>query len=105
MKKFLTILFLFSIILFLPIESNAQNNNSKIHPYLQTILLNASNNEMINVYATLEEQYSLDELKQQASFFQKKEKQKEVVRILKEFANQKQQAVRSTLRTQNNRIL
>ena len=96
MKKILTVLFLFSIILFLPIESNAQNS-SRIHPYLQTVLLNVSNNEMVNVYATLKEQYPLDELKQQTSFLPKKERQKEVARILKEFANQKQQAVCSYL--------
>ena len=96
MKKFLTIIFLFSFILLLPIEANAQNN-SKIHPYLQTVLLDASNNEMIDVYATLSEQYSFDDLREQTSFLPKKERQKEVVRILREFADQKQQAVRSYL--------
>jgi subtilisin family serine protease len=94
MKKFLSVLFLFSIILILPIESNAQSNNSKINPYLQTVLLDAASNEMIDVYATLNEQYSFDDLRQQTSFLSKKERQKEVVRILKEFSNQKQQAVR-----------
>jgi subtilisin family serine protease len=96
MKKFLTIIFLLSFILLLPVESNAQNN-SRIHPYLQMVLLNASNSEMIDVYATLSEQYSLNELREQTSFLPKKERQREVVRILKEFANQKQKAVRSYL--------
>ena len=96
MKKILTVIFLFSFILLLPIESNAQNN-SRINPYLQTVLLDAPNNEMIDVYATLSEQYSFDDLKEQTSFFPKKERQKEVVRILKDFANQKQQAVRTYL--------
>jgi subtilisin family serine protease len=97
MKKFLTVFFLLSIILILPIESSAQSNNSKINPYLQVVLINSANNEMINVYATLSEQYSLDDLMQQTTFLPKKERQKEVVRILKEFANQKQQAVRTYL--------
>lgn len=97
MKKILTVFFLLSIILILPIESNAQSNNSKIHPYLQVVLLNSASNEMVDVYATLNEQYSFDDLRQQTSFLSKKERQKEVVRILKEFANQKQQTVRSYL--------
>ena len=97
MKKFLTILFLFSIIFILPVDSNAQVANSKIHPYLQVVLLDAASNEMVDVYATLNEQYSFDDLRQQTSFLPKKERRKEVVRILREFANEKQQAVRSYL--------
>jgi subtilisin family serine protease len=104
MKKFLTAIFLFSFVLFLPIESNAQNN-SRIHPYLQMVLLDASNNEMIDVYATLSEQYSLDDLREQTSFLPKKERQKEVARILKEFANQKQQAVRTYLENEKQQNL
>ena len=104
MKKFLTIIFLFSFVLLLPIESNAQNN-SRIHPYLQAVLIDASNNEMIDVYATLSEQYSLDDLREQTSFLPKKERQKEVVRILKEFANQKQEAVRTYLENEKQQNL
>jgi len=97
MKKLPTILFLLSLVLILPVNTNAQTSNSKIHPYLQTVLLDASNNEMINVYASLKEQYPLNELRQQTSFLPKKEKLKEVVRILRQFADEKQQAVRSYL--------
>jgi subtilisin family serine protease len=105
MKKFLTVFFLLSIILILPIESSAQSNNSKMNPYLQVVLINSANNEMINVYATLSEQYSLDDLMQQTSFLPKKKRQKEVVRILKEFANQKQQAVRTYLENEKQQNL
>jgi len=97
MIKFFNILFLCSITFILPIDSNAQVAQSKIHPYLQVVLLEAASSEMIDVYATLKEQYSYDDLRQQTSFLPKKERQKEVVRILREFANEKQQAVRSYL--------
>ena len=70
------------------------------------VLIDASNNEMIDVYATLSEQYSRTDLREQTTFLPKKERQKEVVRILKEFANQKQEAVRTYLENekQQNRV-
>ena len=89
--------FLIIILAICTIGSKSQTLQSKIHPYLQTVLMDASNNELIDVYATLKEQYSFDELRQQTSFLPKKEKRKEVVRILREFANEKQQAIRSYL--------
>ncbi len=57
----------------------------------------SASNEMIDVYATLKDQYSFDDLRQQTAFLPKKEKQREVVRILRSFASEKQQAVRSFL--------
>jgi len=97
MKQTITFLFLFSIGFFFSADVDAQTQSSKIHPYLQTVLLEASNNEMIDVYARLDEQYPLDELRQQTAILSKKEKQKEVVRVLREFANQQQQQVRNYL--------
>jgi subtilisin family serine protease len=97
MKEIFTMLCLLSIVLVFTSESKAQSGNSVINPYLQVVLLDAASTEMINVYATLKEQYSLDELKQQTSFLPKKERQKEVVRILREYANVKQQDVRNFL--------
>ena len=94
MKQTLTIL-LFSIILIG--ISSVQAQSTKINPYLQTVLLDAANNEMIDVYATLEDQYSFDQLREETAFLSKKEKQKEVVRILRAYATEKQQAVRSFL--------
>ena len=95
MKQTITILSLLSIIFFGSVNIQAQS--SKINPYLQTVLLDASNNEMIDVYATLQDQYSFDQLREQTAFLTKKEKQKEVVRILRSFAAEKQQAVRGFL--------
>jgi subtilisin family serine protease len=71
----------------------AQQSTPKIHPFLQVVLIDASANEMVDVYATLNAQYPFDELEQQTAYLSKKEKQKEVVRILKQFAAEKQQAV------------
>ncbi|MBK9098768.1 MAG: S8 family serine peptidase [bacterium] len=97
MKKIFTLLCTLFVILVLTVNSQAQSNNSVIHPYLQTILLDAANTEMIDVYATLRDQYSYDDLKQQTAFLPKKERQKEVVRILREYANFQQQDIRNYL--------
>jgi subtilisin family serine protease len=94
MKKFSTgisLLILLLILSSLPII--AQQSSPKIHPSLQVVLIDASANEMVDVYTKLTEQYSFDELTQQTQYLPKKEKQKEVARILKEFAADKQQAV------------
>ncbi|MCW8804847.1 MAG: S8 family peptidase, partial [Ignavibacteriaceae bacterium] len=97
MKQTITILSLLSIIFVFLSNVNAQTQQSKIHPYLQTVLLDVASNEMIDVYATLKDQYSFDDLRQQTAFLPKKEKQREVVRILRSFASEKQQAVNSFL--------
>ena len=96
MKPIFTITFL-SLIFILQTVLVPQSNKPKIHPYLQVKLLEASNDEMINVYATLKDQYPLDAAKQQTYFLQRKERQKEVVRILKEFTDTKQRAVKQFL--------
>jgi subtilisin family serine protease len=97
MRLTITILSLLSIIFIFLSNVNAQTQQSKIHPYLQTVLLDVASNEMIDVYATLKDQYSFDDLSQQTAFLPKKEKQREVVRILRSFASEKQQAVNSFL--------
>jgi len=99
MKQTITFLTLLTVSLVFFTNAEAQTQSSKIHPYLQTILLDASENEMIDVYATLKDQYPLEDLKQQTAFLQKKERQKEVVRILREYTDVQQQAVRSYLET------
>ncbi|MDZ7625421.1 MAG: S8 family serine peptidase [Ignavibacteriaceae bacterium] len=97
MKKVFTLLCLLSVVLIFTTEGKAQSGNSTINPYLQVVLLDAASTDMIDVYATLKEQYSFDDLKQQTAFLPKKERQKEVVRILRSFASEKQQAVRGFL--------
>jgi subtilisin family serine protease len=97
MKKVFTLLCLLSVVLIFTTEGKAQSGNSTINPYLQVVLLDAASTDMIDVYATLKEQYSFDDLKQQTSFLPKKERQQEVVRILRSFASEKQQAVRGFL--------
>ena len=93
MKKMFTILCLCLFVISFLINTNAQDNHPKINPYLQIVLLDAAGDEMIDVYATLNEQYSFDDLRERTSFLPKKERQKEVVRILKEFSYLQQQAV------------
>ncbi len=97
MKYLFTFLFICAAFALLNGEVSAQNNNNRIHPTLQTILLSAAPDEMVNVYATLKEQYPLELLKQQTFTLEKKLRQKEVVRILRKFADEKQQAVRQFL--------
>jgi subtilisin family serine protease len=95
MKQTLTILSFFSIIFLSSLNIQAQS--AAIDSYLQTVLLDAGNQEMIDVYATLKDQYSLDQLREQTALLSKKEKQKEVVSVLRSFADEKQQAVRNFL--------
>lgn len=86
--------------------SFAQEYTPVIHPILQVVLLSSSSNEMIDVYATLIEQYSFEDLEAQTRYLPRKEKQKEVARILKQFAADKQQAVLTYLENakQQNRV-
>jgi subtilisin family serine protease len=90
--------FILSVILFANSnDTSAQEELQKIHPALQVVLLNASNNDMIDVYTTLKEQYPYEQLIEQTFSLNRKARQKEVVRILREFADDKQEAVRKYL--------
>lgn len=96
MKKTITITFL-TFLFITQVEVNSQSESSKIDPHLQIVLLEASNHQMIDVYAVFKEQYSIKTIKQQTSHLSRKEKQNEVVRILKDFTDTEQQAVRNFL--------
>jgi len=97
MKKFITVMSLLSILLIFFSSVDVRAQSTKINPYLQTVLLDAGSTEMIPVYATLTDQYPLNQLMEQTASLSKKEKQKEVVRILRAYATEKQQAVRGFL--------
>jgi subtilisin family serine protease len=97
MKQTVTIFSFCLFILIFLADLNAQTQQSKINPYLQTVLLNAGSGEMINVYATMKDQYSFDQLSEQTSLLTKKERQREVGRILRSFAAEEQIVVRSFL--------
>ena len=97
MKQLFTFLILCVILFTYSDDVSAQENLEKIHPALQVVLLNASNNDMIDVYATLKEQYPYNQLVEQTFSMNRKARQKEVVRILREFADEKQLAVRKYL--------
>jgi subtilisin family serine protease len=97
MKQLLTLFILSTILLVSSSEVTAQESTQKIHPALQVVLLNASSTDVIDVYATLDEQYPTNLLIEQTFSLNKKARQQEVVRILREFADEKQQAVRQYL--------
>ena len=97
MKQLFTFFILCVILFTYSDDVSAQENLEKIHPALQVVLLNASNNDMIDVYATLKEQYPYNQLVEQTFSMNRKARQKEVVRILREFADEKQLAVRKYL--------
>lgn len=97
MKKIVVLLYFLPIVFVFTIEGIAQSNNPVINPALQVVLLDAGSNDKIDVYATLRDQYSFDDLRMQTAFLPKKERQQEVVRILRSFAFEKQQAVRNYL--------
>jgi subtilisin family serine protease len=89
-------IFSFLIFLILMLSTGAliaQGNSYRIHPELQIILLNTPANEFISVYATLQDQYPLENLREAVHFMTKKERQKEVVRNLKNFTAIKQENV------------
>ncbi len=88
-----TVLLLASLFVLLNLNLYAQEVTSKIHPVLQVVLLGIPADETVDVYATLNEQYPLNELRQETVHLSRKDKQKEVVRVLKEFAAEQQQAV------------
>jgi len=91
-KKTIFLLFILFLLGFQK-SSDIQINFSKIHPKLQEVLLNTPNDAMVDVYIMLRDRYPLESIIQQTNHLHKKEKQTEIVRILKEFATEKQHAV------------
>jgi subtilisin family serine protease len=78
----------------------AQEDESKIDPYLKNMLLDAKyENNTFNVYAVMKERLSLEYLESKTAGLAKKEKRSEVIRILKEFASGKQENYLSFLRS------
>jgi len=71
----------------------ADNPNSRIHPYLQQLLNSANSDEMIPVYVMLGDRLSLEYLQSRTQGLNKKERRREVVRILKEHAASTQRDV------------
>ena len=98
MNKKSTVLLLASLFILLNLNLYAQEVTSKIHPFLQVVLLETPADETVDVYATLNEQYPLDELREATAYLSRKERQKEVVRVLREFAAEQQQAVLAFLK-------
>jgi len=68
----------------------ADTGESRIDPYLQNVLISADESELVSVYIMLEERLSLEYLQSQTVGMNKKERRKEVVRILKDHASRTQ---------------
>jgi subtilisin family serine protease len=90
---------LLSVIL-LALFSFTYAQNSKIDPYLQKVLTTSADQEKVPVYVVLKDRLTFEYLDKLTSNLPKKEKQREVVRILKEFASGKQERVLSFLERQ-----
>jgi serine protease AprX len=75
----------------------ADSGNAKIHPYLQQVLNSAEDQEMIPVYIMLRERLSAETLQLFTDGLNKKERRREVVRILKEHAAMTQRGILSYL--------
>jgi hypothetical protein len=75
----------------------ADSGKEKIHPYLQQVLNSKKNQEKIPVYIMLNERLSLEYLQSRTAGLSKKERRREVVRILKEHAARTQGGVLSYL--------
>lgn len=100
MKQIATVVLLLSVIISSTIYS--QDAVSKIHHNLKLVLMNTPANELVDVYAVLSEQYPTDQLRQQTFYLSRKERQAEVVRLLKDFARPRQQNVINYLKQAEN---
>jgi subtilisin family serine protease len=102
MKKFPLLLFFIGIgFIFSGIfqsDSVAAEENPHIDGYLQSKLLSSRENEFLDVYIVMQDRISLNEMQNLTRGLKRKERQKKVVRILKEYTSQAQNAVLSELR-------
>jgi subtilisin family serine protease len=100
MKNYYKVFFLLLFCVGILNISYTQKERSKIHPTLLNVLATTSVNENVDVYVRLKNRYPIDAIKQQTLSLSKKERQREIVRVLKDFAEEKQQAVLKFLRAQ-----
>lgn len=105
MMSFLTnrkqFVWLFGLILLFGIQMlYSESINDKINPYLQTKMKSVSPNDKIDVYIVLQDRLTLQDLQAQTQGLNRKTRQKEVARILKEFARVSQRNVLNFLETE-----
>ncbi|MCB0306697.1 MAG: S8 family serine peptidase, partial [Calditrichaeota bacterium] len=75
----------------------ADAGKSPIDPYLQSVLNSAQADDMIDTYLVLQDRLSYQDLRNQTPGMTRKERRKEVVRLLKDHAANTQQNVRAYL--------
>ncbi|RMI03587.1 MAG: T9SS C-terminal target domain-containing protein, partial [Calditrichaeota bacterium] len=78
----------------------AQTHHPRIHPYLQTVLSQAADNDRIEVYLFMQDRLTLEDLQAATRGLKRKERRKVVTRMLKDFAASSQQQVRAFLESQ-----
>lgn len=100
MKKMLLYVFLFILVLSgSTINSFAQDGTPVIHPYLLGVMNSSADNELIDIYIVMKERLNFSDLHSRTYLLGRKQKREEVVRILKDFANEKQLHVKDFLGT------
>jgi len=92
MKNFFISLVLLFLFVLSAVPVNAQYQNPKIDGYLQNVL-KSSNDNLVRVYAVLKDRLSLNDLKNMTYNLNRKDRQKVVVNILKDYAAGSQQRV------------
>jgi len=79
-------------------DSVAGEKNPRIDSYLQSKIVSSKENEFLDIYLAMKDRTSLAEMQRLTSGLKRKERRKEVVRILKEYASRTQNLVLSGLR-------
>ncbi|HJY63834.1 MAG TPA: S8 family serine peptidase [Ignavibacteria bacterium] len=106
MKKNYSILFLLILFAIINGISTSAYGVEKINPYLQSVMQNANDNELIPVYITFNENLSLSDFDDISYDTPKLLRRQIVIDRLRNFANQKQSRVNSYLHSQtSSRIL
>jgi subtilisin family serine protease len=88
-----------ALLLFLLTNTLYSQSHPKIDPYLSSKLTEVPEGTLTDIYVVLKERLSYQYLESRTFSMQRKEKQREVVRILKEFAAEKQANFLKFLRT------
>ncbi|MBZ0198941.1 MAG: S8 family serine peptidase [Ignavibacteriaceae bacterium] len=96
MNKFFSSFITSLLLVFAAVTVNAQYQHPKIDSYLQNVL-KSSNGNTVRVYAVLKDRLSLNDLKSMTFNLKRKERQKTVVNILKDYAAGSQQRLLSFL--------
>ena len=100
-RKLLFIFLFISISLITGNLSYSQETVPVIHPYLQNVMNSSAENEFIDVYIVLKDRLNYSDLQSQTYMLSRKERRSEVVRILKDYAENSQRDLKEFLKNQH----